>query len=736
MIKGTINIFLKSDMCVSDGSVYNSSVDMEVCKDMYGFPYIPAKRLRGCLRECALELADWGSNVKVDDLFGKAGTEGNTLSAVRFGNARLQGYEDLLKEVRENENHPLFHPQNILNHYTYLRTQTALDMNSGAADSTSLRTIRVINHGLTFVSDVEVEAKNDETPETYVNWLESCCDVLKHMGIARTRGLGEVAVSFHKKEMHVASNTVSNGARESLPLDCTCLSYTLELVDPLILKSVNGEEARTMDYIEGGKIQGLVLQAMKKKGKETEEFLKSKALKFSNATISEHGLRFTEVPAYLYSVKNKKREFRNKLYDSEKKREEYDKGEQINAMKHCYVVQDVNGKWHRASVDIEEHYHHRRPEDKAIGRADSKEDMNSDFYQISSVSPGQLFAGYIFGEKEELENIRGLFSDEEYVYLGYGRTSEYGIAKLTFDKNYTAPKAESVTGRDFAVELLAPAIIYSKVAMSSVDCADLLEELSAALDIKISETGRFVNYATIGGFNVTWGKRKPVLDVFGAGTVLTFQTEEVVTIPHSVLRLGERTREGYGEARIFAYNPTDDRYKGEFVDDEGALEASVKLMKVIPGALSGDIAEEAFETFVRSDAAVHAKEYFTKHRSESVKPVINDLTLMNRELMEQRASNESGQMQRTLKEDKEEFKRIAGERYGKDSERKKAKMETANGILNEVLKKTEGIEERFSEHRKLKEFSYLRGSIYCRYMEAFLMHGKYMLHGVGVQNEA
>ena len=55
-----IKIELLSDMCVSDGGIYNSAIDTDICYDEYGFPYIPAKRLKGCLRECALELKDWG----------------------------------------------------------------------------------------------------------------------------------------------------------------------------------------------------------------------------------------------------------------------------------------------------------------------------------------------------------------------------------------------------------------------------------------------------------------------------------------------------------------------------------------------------------------------------------------------------------------------------------------------------------------------------------------------------
>lgn len=53
MYKSQIRIELLSDLCAADGNGYNSSVDVDVCHDDCGLPYIPAKRLKGCLRECA-----------------------------------------------------------------------------------------------------------------------------------------------------------------------------------------------------------------------------------------------------------------------------------------------------------------------------------------------------------------------------------------------------------------------------------------------------------------------------------------------------------------------------------------------------------------------------------------------------------------------------------------------------------------------------------------------------------
>lgn len=55
-----ITIELLSDICIGSGESYNSVIDTDVTYDDYGLPYIPAKRIKGCIREAGLELKDFG----------------------------------------------------------------------------------------------------------------------------------------------------------------------------------------------------------------------------------------------------------------------------------------------------------------------------------------------------------------------------------------------------------------------------------------------------------------------------------------------------------------------------------------------------------------------------------------------------------------------------------------------------------------------------------------------------
>ena len=53
-----ITIKLLSDLCTASGETHNSMVDTDIVYDEYGIPYIPAKRIKGCIREAALEMME------------------------------------------------------------------------------------------------------------------------------------------------------------------------------------------------------------------------------------------------------------------------------------------------------------------------------------------------------------------------------------------------------------------------------------------------------------------------------------------------------------------------------------------------------------------------------------------------------------------------------------------------------------------------------------------------------
>ena len=466
-----IKIELLSDMCVSDGGIYNSAIDTDICYDEYGFPYIPAKRLKGCLRECALELKDWGMPIGVQEMFGTQGNDDSDsekagkAGAVHIRDAYIADRERFVSEIRQNQSASpvLCHPQNILKVFSYVRVQTSIDYETGVAQEQSLRTMRVANKGQVFYAAVEMDEK-------YEKELKNCLAVLKHMGIARTRGFGEI------KEKN---NPVKCAAYQQ---NADYLEYEIRLLSPVICKSVHGQEESSMDYIEGAKVLGHILHRITG-AEQKEKFLTALSdnkLIFGNAYLSHKGERLTEVPAFLYGIKNDKVHYRNKLFDPEENGQKDKSTEdhvQLNQIKHCYVCMPQDGRLQKYDVEMEERYHHSRPEDKSIGRA--VDSTSSKFYQISSIKAEQTFKGFISGEPEFIREIYELLKKSSQASFGYARNAEYGNCEITVTKTAVQKKPEMQSVKKFYLKLNAPLILYSEKAMYTTDAKELVKELSA-----------------------------------------------------------------------------------------------------------------------------------------------------------------------------------------------------------------------------------------------------------------
>ena len=167
-------ITLNSNLSVSSGDAITGVVDLEITHE-YGLPIIPAKRLKGALRGVAKELVDWGvvEETDVQQLFGEVGQE--KMAGFKMYDATLyqlpngcfksdlftiNDYDHFSQQIRK------YPERELLQLFTMLYTKTATS--NDIAETGSLRTIRVINHGLVFKSIIELA--NDR----HVELLEFC----------------------------------------------------------------------------------------------------------------------------------------------------------------------------------------------------------------------------------------------------------------------------------------------------------------------------------------------------------------------------------------------------------------------------------------------------------------------------------------------------------------------------------------------------------------------------------
>ena len=696
MYKSRLRIELLSDLCVADGNGYNSSVDVDVCQDAYGLPYIPAKRLKGCLRECAQEINDWGGEIPINSLFGE---EGDRKGACSIRNAYLEDRDHYLNEIVQGKEYALCHPQNILNNFTYIRNQTAMDYESGTAKKQSLRSIRVVQKGLVFAADVEWHDR--DSMEKNKDCLQDCCAVFKHMGLSRTRGFGNIRVSMTENKPAETKSLFSyvEGA--------VCLTYEIILKEPVVCKSVNGQEQNSMDYIEGAKILGLIAERIKRSGQDFIAFMNQGhgELRCSNAYLKKENQRLTEVPASYYGIKNNSSDYCDKIYEKNKK-ESDDRDKQLNPVKHSYVKTEPDGTLHKYNVMMEEHYHHRRPEDKSIGRANESED--SVFYQISSICAGQKFQGFITGSEQQIRQIYDMLTAEEEIQLGYGKTGEYGRCEIHVISMDLPVKETRDTVSEFWIELISPAVLYNEKAFYSTNTDDLKEEIKAALGLKesdIADIRYFVNLVTVGGYNVTWQMRKPTIEAFDKGTVVRIVLKSEKDIPVSDTWIGERNVEGYGEIRI---HPV--KENGVYLQAGKIKESKKKTeqepLNLVQKPYLTEIAGNLFQSYLAYQAACDVS---AENISDSLKPVIQNMMLMYQGA-----------------DAMEDMQNAVSSRYDRVSENKKKKGKAADDILKFVREKSKTLEEEFQVRQNLDKFSY-KGDVEMEYLKHYLIQMKYRL---------
>lgn len=705
-----MEIELLSDLCVSDGAVYNSMLDIDVCYDSFGFPYIPAKRLRGCLRECALELQDWGMRIEASAIFGE---EGNRAAGVRISDAHLEGYESMKKVVLENRQSQVLHPQNVLSQFTYIRTQTEISDITGIAKKGTLRTMRVIKKGLVFLANIDVP--EDEQLKA---GIKACCGIFKHMGIARTRGLGEISVTLKPVEKKIDEKEERHPDHAKLVEGAKIIYYQILLEEPVICKSLQGGESRTQDYIEGSKILGMVAGQMKKKGGHLPKLLDEGELFFSNAYPNINGVRLTEVPATYYQIKNNKKQYVDRAYETQENKRKTEDW-QLEQMKHCYIGEyKTDGKCEmlKHDVKLENRYHHRRPEDKSIGYANAEDTDGSNFYQMSSIMAGQLFCGYISGTVKQINTIYKLLMPQTLYYIGFGRMSEYGRVKFYMTETGSGEPDKKLVLKDFLVKLESQTILYGNNAMYTTDPVALRREIELILGLEsswVESVEYFMRYDSSGGYNVTWQKKKPVINVFDKGTVLIFHLYQPaeVSVPKTMV-LGERIIEGFGEASVIPLRADDTSYIRKLPETE--IEGGLCLRADI-SELTEHICARLLNSYAEFHAMNATKEFNMDERIE-LNATVSNILLMCKDETQIEAIEEN-----------------CRKRFNKDVGNKKQKEKNSADILNEVKRQCENLAEHFcQEYEIVKDsFSVEETGYRITYLKAYLTNLRYRIRQKG-----
>lgn len=200
-------------------------VDSEIIHDELGIPYFPAKRLKGLLYESAMECADMLTVFPNGQQYEAAVQEtfGHCKTAVQciVHNFYIQDYEKIAKELKAVEEAfpACVQPTDVLEEYTSLRYQTAIDENgiakdtvidendsakdtavdkNGIAKDHSLRNIRVVNEHILFTGEIGLL----QAEQIHIDMLTLALKNLQYAGMKRNRGFGHIECRIRHQDMN------------------------------------------------------------------------------------------------------------------------------------------------------------------------------------------------------------------------------------------------------------------------------------------------------------------------------------------------------------------------------------------------------------------------------------------------------------------------------------------------------------------------------------------------------
>lgn len=561
-IRAKLKIELRSDLCVGSGYSYAGVIDSDISYDDYGIPFIPARRLKGCMREAAEIVCP----TAIDAIFGKSGD--NAAKGIIIGNARVENYRGMMEELErvsgQKEGAAAYlTPQNILDLYTNIRAQTAIEISTGIAKENSLRFIRVVNqNNLCFYADIEYD---DECRDQITKIVKAT----RNLGMNRNRGLGSVRCTlveerFTENYQDKFVNIEKGGQ--------VCITYILHNKEPLLLSS--GSNDVSDSYISGKSILGRLAGEYLKNPENNADSWEFHALFldgttiFTNANITFEPKENREdasawssyypAPLYLNKMKKSKvlvNQVRQDQAESKLLPDEYQsgKGNIPKKLKTQYVCERDLNTYQVTEAERELIFHNSRK------KGDKKDGL---LYSAEVLKEGQYFKGKIYTDWKYASVLKMLL-EHPGLSFGKSKTAQYGACELATEVKVEKFKNKHIcasSGEKIVVTLCSDAVFLNEYGYTVV--YDEVKELIAR-DLSIpykkgEDAGSMIETKEITGYNTKWNLKRQAIPAVKAGSAFVYTiasgTRWEGTKDDFVSFVGERNLEGYGEVCITEYS--------------------------------------------------------------------------------------------------------------------------------------------------------------------------------------
>jgi CRISPR-associated protein Csx10 len=598
-----LKILLREPLCVGAGVGKASLVDRDVVLNaVTGLPYIPARRIKGVLRDEYQQIHDAGALrglPPAHELFGSVGAEES--GPVRIGNARWFDTDGPDAGFRMDEwlRHAVTHglkAEEITRHFTEIRRQTSIDRATGSARRDTLRFTRVLREGLIFAADIRL------SDPALVPAFAIAAAAVHVMGSGRSRGVGKVEcwleddngqrVEIGQDEPAARPRDSKSGAVDPpIPAGDTIavtppshrLRYWIQLEDAATLPTLAKGDPNTVmthDHVPGPAVHGLFAKRALQSSTAANRFYElfaSGSILFLPATpaiVEDIGggeplLRTMEpTPLSIRRTKEKQAHHIDLAKDDPGVAWDDDVyGEKVRFSKRAEQAWFQPEEWSNGdpseavTIDRELQYHHARAADKRIQRAIGGDVGEPEVYGLTqgqtgalfvyeNLAAGQCFAGEILGSREDLELIAGLIGENDPVTFGRSVNAQYGGNAIWHWLTGGEPGelTQTTAGKNenghYAIRLVTPLIGVNENGHPSP--AFDLDELGGGLELKAS----FTRTAWTGGYLGHQRLPRRQVPALAAGSVFVVAGE--LPDPEAAQRrsYGLRTEEGFGRISI------------------------------------------------------------------------------------------------------------------------------------------------------------------------------------------
>ncbi|HJB35725.1 MAG TPA: hypothetical protein H9775_14535 [Candidatus Blautia merdipullorum] len=580
-----LKIVLRSDLCAGNGESVGNAVDTDVCMDEAGLPYIPARRLKGCLKQSARDMEKMEypeASEKTRRIFGDAyGNEGCLFlqDAVMRGAETIR--EFLTKKIPADDRNiekcegaipdivkRMAHPANVGRMFSRVRGQTKLE--DGVKVDNSLRFTRVISHYDPF------DLKNSKEMEFYAplylntedstlrDFLIDCCKATRHIGTSRNRGLGNVKIMVWNDD-----STADDSSKEEIPEE-----YEIPEKFEKTLKEMNSEDKVKISYhisldapvtlpgcgelntsIPARSVIGCLAGNYLRTGNADDKFFDSL---FQNGDVCWSALTpvidggiSDPAPMMLVKLKNDNGRLINSLAQKDTDWKGLKPKTMDSAFASFFTPEDkTKVGFAVAEPAIHTVYHHAVHgtfQDK-LSSPDSSESEEKMLYMQESIDAGMIYGGTVICTKEMIKKVLTILSRAD-LRFGRSRSTQYASCSLKEIVNVEPCGEERIsTAKGEAVYVILKSDLAIQQEGRYITDADKIRSVLAdklGLKDKVPD-GRtdYCRYHTIGGYQSTWKLQKPHVPVVRAGSVYCFEASGE-SVP-SIIRTGGFAQEGFG----------------------------------------------------------------------------------------------------------------------------------------------------------------------------------------------